>query len=143
MFKITTKEIGNRLKQIRLFLSISQNQLKEKVNINQASVSRMENGNGIKIDNFIKVLCFYSQYIYIDCLFQENFQIISLDGKKEIFKSNINSLVRQLITQAIEDYQKELAATLDKIGDDWNASLNEINGRLNAEIEKSTSLISD
>lgn len=147
MYVVTIETLGIRLKQIRLYLSISQQELKEKCDINQATISRMESGKGIKWGNFIKILSFYSQYIYIDCLFQENFQIISIDGKKEIFKSNINSIVKQLVTQSIVEYQKninDLVAKSNKdFKDSFEKSLEELNERVNEKIEQSLILISD
>ena len=74
MYTITKEELGNRLKKVRLFLSITQTELKDNIGCSQVAISRMESGQGMAYELFIKTLCFYSQYIYIDSLFQEKFQ---------------------------------------------------------------------
>ena len=121
MYTVTKKELGNRLKQIRIYLSLSQQELKDKININQATVSRMEDGSGISWENFIKILSYYCQFIYIDSLFQENFQIISIDGnsdgEEKVFKSNITSIISKMITDAVTDYESKNNTNFEDLND--------------------------
>lgn len=121
MYTVTKKELGLRLKQIRIYLSLSQQELKDKININQATVSRMEDGSGISWENFIKILSYYSQFIYIDSLFQENFQIISIDGnnngEEKVFKSNITSIISKMITDAVADYSKKSTINFEDLNE--------------------------
>jgi DNA-binding XRE family transcriptional regulator len=126
MYIVSKKDLGVRLKQIRIYLSLSQQELRDKLEINQATISRMEDGSGISWENFIKILSFYSQYIYIDSLFQENFQIISIDGQgeQEIFKSNITSITRKMIMDALANYQSKTSAEYSELQDNITKALN-------------------
>ena len=49
-------ELGERLKLYRVSLNLSQADVEEKSGVSKRSVSRLEQGGGIQLDNFIKVL---------------------------------------------------------------------------------------
>lgn len=143
MFNITKEDLGNRLKQIRLFLSITQIELKDKLGCSQVAISRMESGQGVAWELFIKTLCFYSDYIYIDALFQENFQIVAIDGKeKEFFKSNVNAMAKEMIKDAISHYQESISELSKEISVTFNNGIDKINKELSEKIEKSANLLS-
>lgn len=143
MYTLTKEEIGYRLKQIRLFLSITQTELKDILNCNQVSISRMESGQGVSWELFIKTLCYYSSYIYIDVIFQEKFQIISIDDKdQEFFKSNVNSMANNIIEEAIHDYQNNISDLSKEVSVTFSEKMDEINQELKNKIEKATNLLS-
>ena len=81
----------------------------------------MEDGSGISWENFIKILSYYCQFIYIDSLFQENFQIISIDGnsdgEEKVFKSNITSIISKMITDAVADYESKNNTNFEDLND--------------------------
>ena len=142
MFIITKEELGNRLKQIRLFLSITQIELKDKLGCSQVAISRMESGQGVAWELFIKTLCFYSDFIYIDALFQEKFQIVAIDGKdKEFFKSNVNAMAIRMIKEAVSNYQKSISELSVELSDTFNKGMEKINQELTDKIDKSSNLL--
>ena len=144
MFTITKEELGNRLKQIRLFLSITQMELKDTIDCSQVAISRMESGQGVAWEMFIKVLCYYSNYIYIDSLFQEKFQIIAINGEveKEVFKSNVNAMAKQMIQNEISHYQEALSDLTKQAYDNLNNGIQELDQELTTKLEKPFNLIS-
>ena len=145
MYTITKEELGNRLKKVRLFLSITQTELKDNIGCSQVAISRMESGQGMAYELFIKTLCFYSQYIYIDSLFQEKFQIVSIDnidGEKDILKSNVNTMAKGMIKDAICHYQKSISDLSKEISETFNNGMQRFNEELSEKIEKSSNLLS-
>lgn len=144
MYTITKEELGNRLKQIRLFLSITQMELKDTIDCSQVAISRMESGQGVAWEMFIKVLCYYSNYIYIDSLFQEKFQIVAINGEveKEIFKSNVNAMAMEMIKNAISHYQESLSDLTKEVSDTFNNEIQKLNQELTTKLEKPANLIS-
>ncbi len=145
MYIVSKEELGNRLKKVRLFLSITQMELKDSIGCSQVAVSRMESGQGMAWELFIKALCFYSQYIYIDSLFQEKFQIVSIngiDGEKNIFKSNVNTMAKSMIKDAISHYQKSISDLEEEITTTFNNGIEQLNKELSEKIEKSSDLLS-
>lgn len=145
MYTITKEELGNRLKKVRLFLSITQTELKDNIGCSQVAISRMESGQGMAYELFIKTLCFYSQYIYIDSLFQEKFQIVSIDnidGEKDILKSNVNTMAKGMIKDAISHYQKSISDLSKEISETFNNGIQRFNEELSEKIEKSSNLLS-
>ena len=145
MYTITKEELGNRLKKVRLFLSITQTELKDNIGCSQVAISRMESVQGMAYELFIKTLCFYSQYIYIDSLFQEKFQIVSIDnidGEKDILKSNVNTMAKGMIKDAISHYQKSISDLSKEISETFNNGMQRFNEELSEKIEKSSNLLS-
>ena len=49
-------ELGETLKLYRVSLNLSQADIEEKSGVSKRSISRLEQGGGIQLDNFIKVL---------------------------------------------------------------------------------------
>lgn len=142
MYDITKKEIGNRLRQIRIFLSITQQELSEAIGCSQITISRMEVGIGVW-DNFIKMLTYYGQFIYLNCLFQEEFHIISVDGDKEIFKNNVNSIAQNIITEAVTQYNKDVKKLNQNLYEDYQKKYEELQAKFDLSIKKGIILISD
>lgn len=145
MYIVSKEELGNRLKKVRLFLSITQMELKDSIGCSQVAISRMESGQGMAWELFIKTLCFYSQYIYIDSLFQEKFQIVSIngiDGEKGILKSNVNTMAKSMIKEAISHYQVSLSDLTKEASATFSNGIEQLNKELSEKIEKSSNLLS-
>lgn len=49
-------ELGERVKRYRVSLNLTQAEIEEKSGVSKRSVSRLEQGDGIQLDNFIKIL---------------------------------------------------------------------------------------
>lgn len=145
MYIVSKEELGNRLKKVRLFLSITQMELKDNIGCSQVAISRMESGQGMAWELFLKVLCFYSQYIYIDSLFQEKFQIVSIngiDGEKSILKSNVNTMAKSMIKEAISHYQESLSDLTKEASATFSNGIEQLNKELSEKIDKSSNLLS-
>lgn len=145
MYTVSKEELGNRLKKVRLFLSITQMELKDSIGCSQVAISRMESGQGMAWELFIKTLCFYSQYIYIDSLFQEKFQIVSIngiDGEKGILKSNVNTMAKSMIKDAISHYQESLFDLTKEVSATFSNGIEQLNKELSEKIDKSSNLLS-
>lgn len=142
MYNITKKEIGNRLRQIRTFLSITQQELSEEIGCSQIAISRMEAGTGVW-ENFLKMFTYYGQFIYLNCLFQEEFHIISVDGDKEIFKNNVNSIAQNIITEAVTQHREEMKILENKLVEEYDRKSEELQTKLELTIKKGMILISD
>lgn len=145
MYTVSKEELGNRLKKVRLFLSITQMELKDSIGCSQVAISRMESGQGMAWELFIKTLCFYSQYIYIDSLFQEKFQIVSIngiDGEKGILKSNVNTMAKSMIKDAISHYQESLSDLTKEVSATFSNGIEQLNKELSEKIDKSSNLLS-
>lgn len=114
MHKINLKEIGNRLKEIRRYLGLSQIELAEKLNCDQVVISRLEVGKG-SLKTFSSLLSFYSQYVYINYIFAENFYLVSIDDKGSISRSNLDSIVSSIVNESITQYEKETKEATKKL----------------------------
>ena len=75
--------IGNRLKQIRKFLHLTQNEVAHSVHVSQAAISRIEHGEEVYASVFLALINYYrSQRISIETFFKPHIDI-SQEVKKE------------------------------------------------------------
>lgn len=121
MYNITLPILGTRLKQIREHIGYSQAQLAEQLNCKQNAISNLELGKGGSLKLLFQVLNFYSNYVFIDLIFSENFYLISNTEEDEAQKANYNSVIIEIIRQSEKNYddamsnaKKELEANLQK-----------------------------
>lgn len=96
--------LGFRLKQVREYLNLTQTELSDEIGCLQNAVSNLEKGKGGSITLLINLLYYYSKYVYIDTIFSNKFYIVSNNEVEEGKKSNLNSLITQLILQAENNY---------------------------------------
>ena len=68
--------LGRRFKSIRESLELTQKDVSLKVNTKQNAISNLELGKGGSINLFLDLFNFYSQYVYTDLIFAENFYFI-------------------------------------------------------------------
>ena len=68
--KVTIAEIGPRLKLIRQELGITQKQLAQDLDMNQAILSKFENGGMVYASVLLDVLCYFRDRININYLLQ-------------------------------------------------------------------------
>jgi len=112
--------LGLRLKQVREYLNLTQTELSQEMGCLQNAVSNLENGKGGSITFLINLLNYYSRYVYIDQIFSNKFYLISNNEVEEGKKSNLNSLITQLILQAENNY----VAKRDIIDSEFKKNLN-------------------
>ena len=75
--KIILAELGQRIKQNRILLNITQVELAEKCGISPSTETRIENGEDSKMSNYIKILSGLNMLSNLDILIPE----VQLDYK--------------------------------------------------------------
>lgn len=114
-----SKQLGLRLKKVREIFNLSQLDVAKKLGVTQAFISRLESGS-VKSNLLIQVLKFYSQYISLERLLNENISILEciqeeLAAPKTELIKNRAALVRELVNRQFETYRKEQDAQIDEI----------------------------
>ena len=99
--------LGTRLKQIRQYLNLTQKELSIELSCLQGSISNLENGKGGSISFLIKVLQYYSKYVYIDSIFSQKFHLISNTEVESANKSKLQTIVSELLLQAENNYTEK------------------------------------
>ena len=72
--EMDAKTLGDRFRQIRKQLGITQRQLAEVTGLTQSVMSRLENGEEIYASAFVTILDYYYGKINLDFLFAPDFQ---------------------------------------------------------------------
>lgn len=124
MYNTTLKVLGDRLKQIREFLKITQKELATKINCKQNAISNLELGKSGSITLLCNLLNFYSDFVYIDLIFSEKFYLISNREEEEGIKSHYSSIVVEIIKQAAKQHEKKLASLTDELQEDLEKAIN-------------------
>ena len=92
--------IGIRLKQIRKFLHLTQNEVARSAHVSQAAISRIEHGEEVCASVFLSLIHFYhSQHISIETIFNPHLDIsqeVSVDHHKSTLLSKIASIRDEL-----------------------------------------------
>lgn len=89
---ITYKEIGNRIKDIRNYLLMTQQQVADAIGVSVLTISKAENGKQIASESFFKLLLYCSNYISLDFLFAKDFTIVNAENYTKSF--SMNSVVK-------------------------------------------------
>lgn len=103
----TQKErIGKRLKQVRQYLLMTQQQVGEATAIPVITISKIEHDKSVNSDSFIQLLLFYSNYISVDFLLATDFNLADADRYAKSF--SLNSIVKAKIQLIRQGLDKEL-----------------------------------
>lgn len=102
---ISFKVLGERLMQIRETLGLTQKELADKFNKTQNTISLIENGKSASINTLLPLLCYYSQFVYLNYLFSDDFKIIKID---DLYKNNMGGVVRGILDEGYKTYSEEL-----------------------------------
>ena len=102
------KILGDRLRQIRKRLGITQKQLAEATNLTQSVMSRLENGEEIYASALLTILYYYQDKISLDYLFAPDFDADSdrllssyRDGDLQSFRRQLD-IIADIITSSCE-----------------------------------------
>ena len=109
---ISLKELGKRLMMIRENLGLTQKELADKFQKTQNTISLMENGKSASLNTLLPILCYYSQFVYLNYLFSKDFQIIKIDN---LYKNNIGGVVQGILNEAYITYTKDMGEANDKL----------------------------
>ena len=97
------KTVGNRLRQIRHFLKLTQNEVAQSTKTSQAAISRLEHGEEVYASVFISIIKYYSTHIDIGCIFNPNFEISS-----DLLLSSQDKTCKKILSRKIDAIKEEL-----------------------------------
>ncbi len=115
---IKSKDIGERLKQVRKYHHLTQKFVAESIGLPQNYVSRLECGRNLSSDKLILFLEFYTKYINIDIIFDERFDILLTDDHKINKKQYIDSILVEkikLLQTMFENNNKSIERELNNL----------------------------
>ena len=96
--------IGNRLRQIRQFLKLTQNEVAHSTNASQAAISRIEHGEEVYASVFISIITFYSTLVNIGNIFSPEF-----DLSDSMLTTSENDSFKKKVTRKIDTIKDELS----------------------------------
>ena len=102
--------IGERLKNVRQYLIMTQQQVAEATGLPVITISKIEHDKVVNSDSFIQILHFYANYISVDYLLAKDFKIADADHYTKSFSLNTivkakPELIKEQITKELENTQ--------------------------------------
>jgi transcriptional regulator with XRE-family HTH domain len=116
---MTTEQLGERIKKIRLHLGLSQAELAKAVygmakpHVKQNLISRIERGFG-SIELLLLILTYYSKFIYIDNIFSSDAQFEIIKYENYLHK---NSGLNTIIKAKLDLLKESIASEIDNVKD--------------------------
>lgn len=101
------EKLGNRLKNVRRYLMMTQQEVAEQTDISVITISKIEHDKVVNSDSFLRLLLFYSNYISADFLFAKDFIVADADNYTKSF--SLNTIVKAKIEVIREEFEKELS----------------------------------
>ena len=101
------EKLGNRLKNVRRYLMMTQQEVAEQTNISVITISKIEHDKVVNSDSFLRLFLFYSNYISADFLFAKDFNVADADNYTKSF--SLNTIVKAKIEVIREEFEKELS----------------------------------
>jgi toxin-antitoxin system, antitoxin component, xre family len=102
-------DIGERLKSVRQYLIMTQQQVAQSTGVPVITISKIEHNKIVNSDSFIKVLQYYSNYISMDFLLAKDFKIADADRYTKSF--SLNTIVRAKLELLQQQLSKQLENT--------------------------------
>ena len=123
--EITIAELGPRLKLVRQELGVTQRDLAQALNINQAIISKFENGGMVYASVLLSILCFFRGQININYLLQpgdeydlnEERSRFHNDEQRDIVIHAREKIARDKIRKMLEQTAKECDDALSKFAE--------------------------
>ena len=109
--------LGERLRQVRLMIGLTQKELAEATHLTQPVLSRLENGEEVYASVLLSVLYYYQGKVSLDRLFAPDFVV----SKEKLLYTNredmLQKLVRQLdlIADTISEANEMSLAQIDRL----------------------------
>ena len=101
------EKLGNRLKNVRRYLMMTQQEVAEQTDISVITISKIEHDKVVNSDSFLRLLLFYSNYISADFLFAKDFNVADAYNYTKSF--SLNTIVKAKIEVIREEFEKELS----------------------------------
>lgn len=123
--RITIAELGPRLKLVRQELGVTQRDLAQALNINQAIISKFENGGMVYASVLLDILCFFRGQININYLLRpgddydlnEERARFSNDQQRDIVIRSREKVYKDQIKKLLEHTAKECDDALSKFAE--------------------------
>lgn len=122
------EKLGKRLREVREVFKMSQAEVATQLGVTQTYITRLENGKGTNGDFLVRVLDFYSQFISLDRLFNDNLPI--LEAVQEELKSPSDEILRrrnqqmqESINRMMNAQRETLLASMDDMQKQFNARM--------------------
>lgn len=100
-------KLGNRLKNVRRYLMMTQQDVAEQTEISVIIISKIEHDKIVNSDSFLRLLLFYSNYISADFLFTKDFNVADADKYTKSF--SLNTIVKAKLETVREEFTKDLS----------------------------------
>lgn len=111
------KILGERLRQIRLMLGLTQKELAAATYLAQPVISRLENGEEVYASVLLSVLYYYQGKISLDRLFAPNFiaakEKLMYNSREEMLQKMVRQL--DLISDIIREANETSLAQIDRL----------------------------
>lgn len=101
------EKLGNRLKNVRRYLMMTQQEVAEQTDVSVITISKIEHDKVVNSDSFLRLFLFYSNYISADFLFAKDFNVADADNYTKSF--SLNTIVKAKIEVIREEFEKELS----------------------------------
>ena len=101
------EKLGNRLKNVRRYLMMTQQEVAEQTDVSVITISKIERDKVVNSDSFLRLFLFYSNYISADFLFAKDFNVADADNYTKSF--SLNTIVKAKIEVIREEFEKELS----------------------------------
>lgn len=120
----TINDIGRRIKEVRNYLLMTQQQMSDASGVSVLAISKIEHGKQTTSVALLKIISFCSNYISLDFLFAKDFSITDAANYTKSF--SMNTVVK---------------ARLDMIRGDMNSSLEKTRKQLEQQLMDTTALL--
>lgn len=125
--KVTVADIGPRLKLIRQELGITQKELAMALGMNQAILSKFENGGMVYASVLLDVFCFYRGKVNLNYLLQpgEGYDInderarYSNNWQHDIIMNGRRRIALERMDKIIDDMRKQCEETVNTLADSY------------------------
>ena len=113
MFMLTVKEIGRRIKDLRIKANQSQEYVAEQLNTSQNIISRMEKGDGASLQMFLSIITYYRGLYNMDNFLAEDFNISEVEPSKNM--TGLESLAIEKLNMLKEEMTSEIEKVISLI----------------------------
>lgn len=94
---VNLQELGDRLRQIRKQVGLTQKQLAAATRTTQTAISRLENGEEVNASMFAAILSYFSRIYSLNYIFSDDFDITSHHlrlGSRDEIRQQLERLIR-------------------------------------------------
>lgn len=113
--------LGKRLKTVREFHNLTQIQVAEIVHCPRIKITRLEAGTDVKSQVMADCLAYYSQFIQLNILFDDRFDLLISDERVFTKKTHLESVVSEKLVDLKIDLLSLMETASTQIRDKMEA----------------------